>query len=60
MVFVCILCSFRDVVAWGLKFYTSKKVRLNREPQSPLALMSNRASSSVVVELLTKLSTGNG
>ena len=32
-----------------LKTFTSKKVRLNRPPRSPFALMSSRASSSVVV-----------
>ena len=42
----------RQDLAWGLKIFTSKKVRLNRPPQSPFALMSSRASSSVVVVLL--------
>ena len=37
---------------WGEKEKEPKKVRLNRPPQSPLALMSSRASSSVVVVLL--------
>ena len=54
------LCSFRDVLACGLKIFTSKKARLNREPQSSFALMLSRVSSSVVVELLTKLSPCNG
>ena len=35
-----------------LKNFTPKKVRLNLPPQSPFALMSSRASSSVVVVLL--------
>ena len=53
MVFVC----SSDIVlgqdlAWGLQNFTSKKVRLNRPPQSPFALMSSPASSSVVVVLL--------
>ena len=37
---------------WGLKVFPSKKVRLNPSPQSPFALMSIRASSSVAVVLL--------
>ena len=54
--------AFRDtcmricaVFAWGLKIFTTKKARLVRETQSQFALMSSCASSSVVVELLTKL-----
>ena len=37
--------QFSHVLAWGLKTFTSKKARLNREPQIPFALMSSRASS---------------
>ena len=44
----------------GVENFHIKKARLNREPQSPFALMSSRASSLVVVELLTKLSPRNG
>ena len=39
----------------GLKIFTSKKAQLNQESQSPFALISGRASSSVVVEMMTKL-----
>ena len=42
------------VLASGLKILTSKKVLQKRESQSPFTLMSNLASSSVVVVLSTK------
>ena len=45
------LISFGHDLARGLKILTSKNVRQNRESQSPLALMSSLASSSVVVVL---------
>ena len=43
-----------QLVAWALKIFSSKKVRLKREPHRPFALMSSRESSSVVVESLEK------
>ena len=43
----------------ALKTLPSKKDRLNLEPHNPFAFTSSRASSSVVVELLTKLSHYN-
>ena len=49
MIFIGVRYSFGEDLAWGLKNFTSKKVRLNRPPQSPFALMSSRAASSVVV-----------
>ena len=46
------LCSFCDCLAWPLKILSSNTARVNFEA---FALISGRASSSVVVELLTKL-----
>ena len=54
MIFVDVRYSLGKHLAWRLKISTSKKVRLNRPPQSPFALMSSRASSSVVVVLAVK------
>ena len=59
MIFVDIRYSFRAGFSMGVENFTSKKVRLNRPPQSPIALMSSRVSSSVVVVLLCKLSPSN-
>ena len=39
----------------GLKIFTSKYVLLNLDSESPLALMSNLASLSVVVDLRAKI-----
>ena len=60
MVYVCVFMQFSRCFGMGIENFTSQKARLNREPQSPFALMSSRASESVVVELLTKLSPCNG
>ena len=53
-----LLCStsrtrgFQPPFSMGVEnFFTSKKVRPNRPPQSPFALISSRASSSVLVVL---------
>ena len=54
--------SFRspcEILACGLKTSISKKARLNFEPNKSFAFTFSRASSSVVVELLTKLSLCN-
>ena len=48
-----------QLFAWGLKTFTSKKMRLKREPHRSFALMSTRASSSVVVEILDKKSSSS-
>ena len=52
--------QFSRCFGMGVENFTLKKARPNREPQNPFALMSSRASSSVVVELLKKLSACNG
>ena len=54
--FVCIFYGLRAALRMRAKIFTSKKVRLKQEPHRPFALMSSRASSSVVVELLEKTS----
>ena len=51
---------FGQVLAKGLKILTSKKVRQNLESKSPFALMSNLASSSLLVDLYLKVSPSNG
>ena len=53
--FPCLVLTEREGLK-GLKNFTSKKVRIKREPHRPFALMSSRASWSVVVELLEKIS----
>ena len=61
---LCGVCMLFDVfgqeLAKGLKVLTSKKVRENLESKSQYALMSNLASSSVLVDLLSKVSPSNG
>ena len=49
-----------DVLANGLNIFTSKKHRVKRCPHIPFALMSKRASFSLVVDLVSKLSSSNG
>ena len=49
MIFVSVRYNLGLDLAWGLKIFTPKKVRLNRPPQRPFALMSSRASSSLEV-----------
>ena len=46
---------FGHDLASGLKTFTSKKVLVKRDSQSPFALMSSRASSSVVVNLFANV-----
>ena len=52
MIFVEVGYSFKAGFWLGLKIFSSKNVQLNQPPQSPFALMSSPASSSVVVVLL--------
>ena len=54
-----VITNLREVFSCGLKTLTTKKVRLNLEPHNPFALTSSRSSSSVLSELLTKVSPCN-
>ena len=46
-------------LAKGLNIFSSKNVLPNYDPDHPLALISRRASSSVVVFLISKVSICN-
>ena len=55
VVVVRVFMQFSRCFGMGVEIFTSKRAQLNCESQSPFSSMSGHASSSVLVELLTKL-----